>query len=400
MQLVALRARFIAILLQILDRLSQYADGSKGKCAKSGAAENPMIRRLLHAVFCCVLACLGAVSMASDKEIYPGYRWSAIGDGVYLHSPVNPLAGPVDGNSVVIVNKNDVVVVDTHINPAAARAVIDQILAITDKPVTHIVNTHWHDDHTNGNHAYRQAFPEAKIIAHRATLAALKKEWPEMEEGRRKAYANISPPQLLAAAEKLDDADKAMSYRVYAGYVAALKPELPTLELVYPDTVFDKRLELNSGGRHILVEWLGRGNTDGDVVVELPGDSILITGDLLVAPIPFAFDSPMTEWVSTLQRLHEKDVATIVPGHGPVQRDKAHLEQVMALLQYTLDQVRNAREDGAELDALETHIDLSDWEHRFTGGDPERRFAWQSYYLAPGLKSAWVSLGYPVPESD
>ncbi|MDJ0877196.1 MAG: MBL fold metallo-hydrolase [Halieaceae bacterium] len=354
--------------------------------------------RLANIIAASGLAILVGGSAWAGEEIYPGYSWSEIGASVYLHSPVDPLAGPVDGNSVVIINEHDVFVVDTHINPAAARAVVQRIRRLTDRPVTHIVNTHWHDDHTNGNYVYRQAFPEAKIIAHRATLAALEAEWPEMEAGRSKAYENLSPEQLLAAADKLEDLDKAIAYRVYAGYVAALKPELPTLELVYPDTVIDDRLTFDCGSRRIVVEWLGRGNTDGDVVVELPDDGILITGDLLVAPVPFAFDSPMTDWAGTLQRLADKDVTTLVPGHGAVQYDKSYLMQVTALLQHTIEAVRDAHEAGAELSELDGRVEIAEFERRFTGGNAERAYAWRTYYLNPGLKSAWVSLGYPVPD--
>ena len=142
------------------------------------------------------------------------------------------------------------------------------------------------------------------------------------------------------------------------GYVAALKPELASLQPVYPDTVFDDRLVFESGNRRIVVEWLGRGNTDGDIVVWLPDDEMLITGDLLVAPVPFAFDSPMTDWIDTLQRLSEKGATTIVPGHGPVQLDSNFLENVLALLRRTVEAVRSAHDDGTAF------ADLAEAAHR------------------------------------
>jgi hypothetical protein len=45
-------------------------------------------------------------------------------------------------------------------------------------------------------------------------------------------------------------------------------------------------------------------------------------------------------------------------------------------------------------------VDLTAYEPQFTGGDPLRTFAWRSFYLTPGLRSAWVALGYPVPEGS
>jgi glyoxylase-like metal-dependent hydrolase (beta-lactamase superfamily II) len=285
------------------------------------------------------------------EQIYPGYDWENVSEGIYLHTRTDALAGPVDGNSVVIVSDEGVVVVDTHINPAAARAVIVKLANITDKPVTHIINSHWHDDHTNGNHAFREAFPDVAIISHAATLEALKKEWQPMEDQRKTAYAAVEAKQIFAAAETLEDPFQAIGYRTYAGYIEALKPELPTMELVYPDTVFDDRFELISGDRRIVVEWIGRGNTDGDAIIHLPDDDILITGDLVVWPIPFAFDSPITHWIDTLEKLKEFEAGTIIP----------------------------------EQEAL------------FTGGDAEHVFAWRSYFSGPGLKSTWEALGYDLP---
>ncbi|MDJ0657200.1 MAG: MBL fold metallo-hydrolase [Xanthomonadales bacterium] len=345
-----------------------------------------------------LLALLATVAAHGDEVIYPGYRWSTLGDGLYLHSPISPLAGPVDSNSVVIVTGDGVWVVDTHINPAVSRAVIAQIQRVTEQPVTHVVNTHWHDDHTNGNHAYRQAFPDAKIIAHKSTLAAMRREWPAMIAQRQQAYAPLEADQILAAADKLDDAEAALGYRIYAGYVAALKPELPELQLVYPDTLVEDRLEVQYGNRRIIVEWLGRGNTHGDVVVWLPDDGVLITGDLLVAPIPYAFDSPMADWIETLERLAATGARTLVPGHGAVQRDNQYLERVMSLLRATVTGVRKARQSGIPFSELSGAVDLSSHEQGFVGGDPERAYAWRTYYLAPGLKSAWTSLGFPVPD--
>lgn len=332
------------------------------------------------------------------EEIYPGYAWQSVGGGVYLHSQVDPLAGPVDGNSVVIFNTDGVLVVDTHINPAVTRAVVEKIRSMTDVPVTHVVNTHWHDDHTNGNYVYRRAFPDVKIIAHRATLRLLREEWEAMEDQRRAAYASVDLEELERVASDPGPAgpDAAIAYAVYSGYVSALRPELPMLELVYPDTVFDDALALEFENRRVELQWLGRGNTEGDAVVWLPQDSVLITGDLLVAPIPFAFDSPMSDWIATLQQLAAMDVEVIVPGHGTAQHDNRYLISVKALLEATTDAVRVAREAGVDFEKLQAAVDLDDFRRQFAGEDRVRLWAWESYFVSPGLRSAWLSLGYPL----
>lgn len=347
---------------------------------------------------CVVLLLLVWHSMTAAQQPLPGYRLQEVTEGIFLHGPSDPLAPPVDGNSVIVVGDDEVTVVDTHINPAAARAAIAQLRSLSNRPVTRIINTHWHDDHVNGNQTYRQAFSAVPIIAHQGTLAALRREWPAMLEQRRNGYATADPAAILAAADALEDAEKAWSYRTYAGYVQALKPEVLALQPVYPDTVFAERIEFRTGSRSLVVQWLGRGNTDGDAVVWLPDDGVLITGDLLVAPIPFAFDAPMVQWADTLKRLTEFGAETIIPGHGPAQSDTRYLEQVVALLEATLDAVREAHTDGVAYAELSAHIDLSEFEARFTGGDPELKHAWNAFYVTPGLKSAWASLGFALPE--
>lgn len=350
----------------------------------------------------CAAMLVFAPLCAAEPGPRPDYSWQQAGEGVYVHSPREALAGPVDGNAVVIVGDHAALVVDTHIDPAAARDLVDRIRSVTDRPVTHVVNTHWHDDHVNGNHTLRTAWPEAAIVAHEATLEALRSGWVQMTEQRRQSYEEVDLQELLEAAEELENSEprRAVAYRVYAGYVSALRPELEKLELVYPDVTFEDRFDVQLGGRTVRLEWLGRGNTDGDIIAWLPDERLVVTGDLLTTPIPFAFDSPMTDWVQTLDRLAGLGASTIIPGHGPVQRGNRHVLLVRRLLEDTLAAVNEAHRSGVTFVELEETIDLAGYEKTFTAGDPERSWAWHNYFVLPGLKSAWVSLGFPAPETE
>jgi glyoxylase-like metal-dependent hydrolase (beta-lactamase superfamily II) len=341
-------------------------------------------------------------ALGTPEEIFPGYAWHDLGSGIYVHVQTDALAAPVDGNSTVIVTDQDVLVIDTHINPASARAVIAKIRAITDLPVTHVVNTHWHDDHTNGNHAYRQAFPDVRILAHPATVAALEREWEAFEDQRRAAYASVTDEEIHAFADSIEaeDPQRAIGIRMYAGYKAALESELETMELVYPDVAVDDRMVIEREGRTIVLQWMGRANTDGDLLIWLPDDGVFVTGDVLVAPVPYAFDSPMVDWIATLDRIAALGVRMIIPGHGSVQHDTAYLELVRALLQRTVAAVRDAHDAGVAYEDLADAVDVSGFEFEFTDGDPVRTYAWRSFYLVPGLQSAWISLGYPVPDGS
>ena len=98
------------------------------------------------------------------------YKFEKIADGVYYASPEfkgtafpfgsNPFFG---ANLVVIVNKDDVLLVDSATTPRAARALMADVKRLTDKPIRTVVNTHWHYDHTDGNSAFG---PDVQIIGH------------------------------------------------------------------------------------------------------------------------------------------------------------------------------------------------------------------------------------------
>src|SRR5262245_64292870 len=88
-----------------------------------------------------------------------------LGDGVYVFRAPSDLEFWTATNSVVIVNESDVVVFDSPTRAVTARAVIAEIRAVTPKPVTILINSHWHQDHWSGNDEYAKAFPGLRIIA-------------------------------------------------------------------------------------------------------------------------------------------------------------------------------------------------------------------------------------------
>ena len=93
-----------------------------------------------------------------------------VAEGVYaaIGRPNAPMA--IGCNAAIIINQDDVLVVDTHLTPSAARALLAEIRKLTDKPVRYVVNTHWHNDHTQGNQAYFSVFLDGvEFISSHAT---------------------------------------------------------------------------------------------------------------------------------------------------------------------------------------------------------------------------------------
>jgi cyclase len=126
-------------------------------------------------------------------------------------------------------------------------------------------------------------------------------------------------------------------------------------------------------------------------LVYLPRERILITGDLLDHPVPYAFDGYPSEWIRTLQRMAELDAETIVPGHGEVLRDKTFLFLVADLMKSVVAQVNELlrRNDNATLDDVQKIVDLKSFRQRIAGDD---RAACDFFDYSIG--SSFVELAY------
>src|SRR5688500_276423 len=96
------------------------------------------------------------------------FRFNEVKPGIY-HA-IGTGAMQVVGNSTVVVNAADVMIVDDHVSPAAAWMLVEELKAITDKPVTTVVNTHFHFDHAHGNQIFA---PAVQIIGHEFTRRML-----------------------------------------------------------------------------------------------------------------------------------------------------------------------------------------------------------------------------------
>jgi glyoxylase-like metal-dependent hydrolase (beta-lactamase superfamily II) len=133
-----------------------------------------------------------------------------VAEGVHVF--MTPPYGDVglDGNSVVVLSKDGVLVFDTNGTPAAAEAVLNEIRKLTDKPVKYLVNSHWHWDHWYGTEVYRRAFPGVQVITHEKTR--------ELMMGPALAFNQPGLDEQLPG--YLDDLRK----RVAAGEAAAPPP--------------------------------------------------------------------------------------------------------------------------------------------------------------------------------
>lgn len=328
----------------------------------------------------------------------PGFVRTEVAPGVHAFVFDNPLgdAANVDGTAVAIINDTDVVVVDAQWTPATARRVIAELRTLTNKPVRYVITTHWHGDHWFGNQAYAEAFPGVEFVAHANTAIDLEaEEIPTLEKTKSDALPGFigAIEQVLASGKRrsgqaLTASDSARLRRQIDAVRWAI-PAFREVQPVRPTLTIADSLVLRRGARTIVVRYLGRGNTRGDLSVWLPAERVLVTGDLLVNPAPYSFGSFLGDWVATLGKLRALPATVIIPGHGAIQRDWRYLDLVVELLESTRAQARAAVAKGLDLEATRRAVDLSAFRARFAQGDEGIGRAFDAFFIAPAVERAW-----------
>ncbi len=300
-----------------------------------------------------------------------------LADGVYeIRHPDAPDTFP-QSNTTVVIGDRGVLVVDSALLPSTAREDVAQIHEWTDKPVTWLLNTHWHFDHTLGNATYRAAFPAVQIVATRPTQRTIAGynpgvlvRYPSRAERFRKILDSGKGPD----GRPLSEGDRKDYERSLAG-LAPVVAEFRDAVQVPPNVAFDKELAIDLGNRLVELRFLGRGNTAGDAIAYLPKEKILITGDLLVHPVPYLFGGFPVDHPKTLRAMAELDAQTIVPGHGEILRDKAYVFQVAEFLEAVDAAMEKEVDAGRTLeevqDGFPKSFDVEAWRTRFAGTSVE-----------------------------
>jgi glyoxylase-like metal-dependent hydrolase (beta-lactamase superfamily II) len=283
------------------------------------------------------------------------FNFVRIADDIY-HA-VGTGAMTVGCNGAVIINATDVLVVDSHISAPAAAALRDELKSITPKPIRFVVNTHFHFDHAHGNEIYG---PEVEIIGHEYTRAQL--AGGASKSGRSYAsFVGTLPDQIAqvkqraAAASAAERATLEAQAGIMERHYTASEAVTPTP----PTVTLREALTLYRGGREIRMLFLGRGHTGGDVVVHLPRERVIATGDLLAGQSPgYLGDAYVLDWIATLEKLKSVDFDIVLPGHGDAFTGKAKIDQWQAYLRDFWSQAQASRTAGVSAEEASKRIDL------------------------------------------
>jgi len=345
-----------------------------------------------------LLVCAGLAVLAPEAP--PRFEMQKLADGVYAAIRTEPVGLGVDANNLFVIDDDGVVVVDTNFGATSTREVLAALRAITDRPVKYVINTHPHDDHLLGNQVYREVFPHAEFIAHAFTRDYLPGKGLE---ARQRQVAAL--PQFKAQLENMVREGKTPSGRTLTdeerggyssdvGLIGRYLADAPSFQIVLPTIAITSQLTLHRAGRDVEIRFLGGGHTAGDLVVFLPKERILATGDLVVAPVPLvgSDQSHIGPWISSLDQIVDLQPAVIVPGHGPVMRDLSYVNQMARMFRTVREGTAAAISRGETLEQAQKDVDLEGLEQEFAGDSSLRATLFRNYVAGPAVAAAYREL--------
>ena len=210
-----------------------------------------------------------------------------------------------DPNSGVIIGDESVMVVEAQATPRLAQKVIDCIREVTDKPITHLALTHYHAVRVLG----ASAFGARQVIMSdtaRAMVAERGQEDWDSEFGRF--------PRLFEGHESIPG-------------------------LTWPTTTFSESMTLYLGNRRVDLMHLGRAHTAGDIVIHVPDQNVMFTGDIVeYHSACYCGDGHFANWGDTLDAIRWFDVDAIAPGRGDALVGK---DMVEAAIENTRDFIQS-----------------------------------------------------------
>ena len=336
------------------------------------------------------LALLAPRAHACEMMAYEHVR---VSPRVHVFQAAEGTTGIVNGNIVAVVGRDAILLVDTGQILSNARRILADLRAISRAPVRYIVNTHWHGDHVLANSVFKEAFPEAQILAHSFTIAEGAKRYADyaartrqtlpavVDQARKRREDTTSEDEKLWITRTLDCVDKFL-------------PQVDETRYVGAQVVVDTEMAVDLGGVVALVRHIGTGNTAGDLVVWVPDEKVVATGDMVVAPVPYAIGSNGLEaWARTLGAVRKLGATTIVPGHGPVMRDDGYLRDLEELLLATRAQLTELHARGVSRAEAVDKLDVPRFRSRYVT-TPMRRQAFEQFFVKAAINEVW-----PKPEA-
>ena len=257
------------------------------------------------------------------------------GNGIYAY--LQPDGGWGWSNAGLVVDDGASLLVDTLFDAVLTREMLDVMAdasGVTAEAIDTVVNTHANGDHTHGN----GLCTKAEVIASEASAREMESFTPAMMQS------------FMDSAEALGEAGDYLKDVFGPFDFSSIAEKLPT-------KTFSDELCLEVGAKSVHLLEVGPAHTRGDVLVHVPEDRTIFTGDILfIEGTPLMWAGPVANWIRACDRIIGLDPEVIVPGHGPIT-DVAGVAQVKAYLQY-IEREARARYD-AGLNVREAALDIA-----------------------------------------
>lgn len=258
------------------------------------------------------------IPLNSQKVLYESSNFSVekLAEGVY--ACIHKIGGKAICNSGIIDNGEVTIIFDSFLEPDAAQELEQVAKALQLSPIRFVVNSHYHNDHTRGNQAFKS---DVSIISTKVTRDLIA-EWSPIEIEEEKIYAPIQYAYYDSLYQTFDGDTNSLAYatiNLWRPYYEVLSKSHLTIQQRLPNILIDEEMIIKGPKRTIHLISKGAGHSESDLILYIPEDKILFTGDLVFERHhPYLGHGDIPAWKNWLKYLALLDAATVVPGHGEV----------------------------------------------------------------------------------
>lgn len=234
------------------------------------------------------------------------------------------------------------------------------------KDFIYVINTHADRDHTFGN----QAFKDAIIVGHencRKSLQNLQKEWDEKKHEYAALHKGRAIKTIQELKEKIHDSDQASQKRRSVAINNLVASDLSEgQEIIPPKITFNDQMILYSGDLTLHLYYLGEGHSDGDILIHLPEERLVIAGDALIKSMLVGYmkqeQFDMERYSEVLNSVchNRARIDNVVCGHGPLMTQ----DELLARRDYLnslLKGIRQAYSEGTDLETVIQRLPLENY---------------------------------------
>lgn len=244
-----------------------------------------------------------------------------------------------------------------------------------------------------GNEAFKKEWPDAVIIAHKDCLKQMEENVPQslaLEPGASKDLIKQFNDELASGiggdSKPLSEYDIVRHKQTITDLEEFIKYPIP--KYIKPEMVFDSSITIYPGGVEIQLSRWGNGHTIGDAMVWLPAEKILITGDNVVAPVPYSLGNYVKGQTEILEKIMQLDLSVIIPGHGRVQYDKKYVSSLIPLFNSAELQVNACFTKGMTVDECIKSVNFDEYISQFVTDD-ESAYAFKNYFAVPVIRAIY-----------